>query len=116
MLANKGEAAATAKYRRWSGIPGWLVVTRTCDEDAFRAREDYAACCCAVQNLMLYLWSRGVASKWTTGAVTREPRFYQTLDIDADAEEVVALLWYGYLDHEPKKPRAPVADILFRRA
>lgn len=113
--ASKGEAAADTKRRRWNGVPGWLVVTRVCDADALRAQEDYAACCCAIQNLMLYLWSHGVASKWTTGAVTREQRFYHTLDIDPDHEAVVALLWYGYPDHQPKKPRTPVGEILSER-
>lgn len=112
---SKGEAAARVKRRRWSAIPGWLVVTCMKSDDALQAREDYAACCCAVHNLTLYLWSLGIGCKWTTGAVTRDARFYQALDIDADREDVVSLLWYGYPDHNPKTRRKPLEDIFFTR-
>ena len=37
-------------------------------------RENYAACCCAAQNLMLYLWRQGIGVKWTTGGITRPSR------------------------------------------
>lgn len=115
VAAQKGTEAAAVKRRRWGAIPGWLVATCVRDADPLRAREDYAACSCAIQNLMLYLWSHGVASKWTTGAVTREPGFYRCLDIDPETEDVVALLWYGYPDEAPRMRRKPVTDILFDR-
>jgi len=115
VLAKKGEAAAKVKRKRWEAVPGWLVVTCKRSEDPLQAQEDYAACCCAVHNLTLFLWSHGVGCKWTTGAVTRDPRFYQSLDIDAQAEELVGLLWYGYPDQSPRTKRKPVEDILFTR-
>lgn len=34
--------------------------------DPERDREDYAACCCAMQNLQLAAWERGYGSYWTT--------------------------------------------------
>ena len=34
--------------------------------DAVREREDYAACCCAMQNIQLGAWSHGLGSYWTT--------------------------------------------------
>lgn len=108
----RGAGSADTKRRRWGAIPGWLVVTCTRCDDALQAREDYAACCCAIQNLMLYLWSRGVGSKWTTGPVIREPRFYDLLAIDPTAEEVVSLLWYGYPNEQARTLRKPVSDIL----
>ena len=58
--------------------------------------EDYAACACAVQNLMLYLWQAGIGVKWTTGQVTRDPRLYEILGVDGDMERVTGLFWYGY--------------------
>jgi nitroreductase len=74
----RGEEAGRKKLERWQSMPGWFVVTSRCAEDPITTQENYAACCCAVQNLMLYLWSEGVGVKWGTGAVTRDPRFFDT--------------------------------------
>ena len=75
-------------------------------------REDYASCCCAVQNLSLYLSEAGVASKWTTGLITRDQRFFDLLDIDANEEFVVGLIWYGYPKMLPTQARKAVDEIL----
>lgn len=64
-------------YHRFRLGCGWLVVTcvkqsEDADDSMSKdpmslAREDYAACCCAVQNLCLSLHSQGLGTKWTTG-------------------------------------------------
>lgn len=92
----RGDEAAKVKLKRWREIPGWLLVTCTRSDNGTRAREDYAACCCAAQNLMLYLWSKGIGVKWTTGDVTLNPLFHEIVNLDPDAETVVGLFWYGY--------------------
>lgn len=107
-----GPEAAEAKRRRWDAIPGWLVVTCDHSLDALRAREDYAACACAVHNLALYLWSEGIGVKWTTGAVTRDSRFFDLLWIDPELETLVGLLWYGYPDEAPQSRRRGLAHSL----
>ena len=112
VAGEKGDDAAAAKRRRWSEIPGWLVVTSLRSADALRDREDYAATCCAVYALCLYLWSRGVGTKWTTGEVTRDPRFYEEIWVDPEAERVVGLIWYGYPAEVPATARKPVSDIV----
>lgn len=111
----RGEDQARAKDRRWRSVPGWLVVTCRRSDDEITAREDYAATACAVQNLMLYLHSAGVASKWTTGAVTREPAFYRACALDPEQEYCAALIWYGYPRQAPRSRRRPVEDILRHR-
>jgi len=113
--ADKGTEAAEAKRTKWSAVPGWLVVTCLRSVDPKTAREDYAACCCAVQNLMLYLWSEGVGSKWTTGKVTEDPGFPRIVGFDPEVEQPVALLWYGYPDQQARARRKPVEQILERR-
>jgi nitroreductase len=92
-------------------IPGWLVVTCNKSDDELLQREDYASCCCAVQNLLLYLSEAGVASKWATGPITRDQRFLDLLDIDSDTAFVVGLFWYGYPKMLPQQSRKDVADI-----
>lgn len=113
----RGEAAGRAKLERWLEIPGWLVVTcaRPPDADERRQREDYAACCCAVQNLQLVLWSRGIGTKWTTGAVTSTRSFFDIIGVDPDLEVLVSLLWYGFAADLPSTPRTPVKDVLEMR-
>jgi len=108
----KGERAGAARLARFKSIPGNFIVTSRRSADELLDREDYAACCCAVQNLMLYLWERGIGVKWTTGAITREPRFYDLLGIDAQAERVVGLFWYGRPKVVPVKERRAVEDIV----
>jgi nitroreductase len=77
-------------------------------------REDYAACCCAAQNLMLYLWERGIGTKWTTGGITRDARFYELLGIDATRESVVGLIWYGVPKVVPTQERRPAAELVMQ--
>lgn len=93
--AAKGEGAAANKLKRWRDIPGWVVITCARSDDPVRQREDFAACCCAVQNFMLYLWELGLGVKWTTGKVIGEESFYEVLGISSAREEVIGLFWFG---------------------
>lgn len=111
----RGAAAGENKLKRWRSMPGWLVVTARRSDDLIRDREDYAATCCAVQNLQLYLWSQGIGVKWTTGAVTRDARFFDLVGIDAAAERLVGMLWYGYPADIPETPRTSLSDVLVER-
>ena len=112
VAANKGEEAAAFKREQWSGKPGWLVVTCSRSDDELLQQEDYAACAAALQNFMLYLWKAGVGSKWTTGDITRDERFFDILGIDADREFVVGLVWYGYPKITPEQKRKALRDVL----
>ena len=107
-----GEPAATNKLQRWRAMPGWLVVTCARNGDPNREREDYAACCCAIQNMMLYLWAEGVGMKWGTGKVTRDPRFMALIGADIETEFTVGLFWYGYPAAIPTQDRRPLDDIV----
>jgi nitroreductase len=108
----RGEKAGEAKFKRWRAIPGWIVVTCRRSEDMHRQQEDYAACCCAVYALQLYLWARGIGVKWTTGPVTQTDRFFEIVGIDRDAEMLVGLIWYGYASDVPVTRRKPVKELL----
>ena len=100
------------KAQSAAAIPGWLVVTCNKSEDELLQREDYASCACAVQNLMLYLSEAGVATKWATGPITRDSRFYELLGIDAGNAFVVGIIWYGYPKITPEQTRKDVAEIV----
>ena len=107
-----GEEVAAAKLRRWCEMPGWLVVTCQRSEDAQREREDYAATCCVLQNLGLLLWEAGIGMKWTTGKVTRDPRFMALVGADPAQESCVGLVWYGYPSEVPTQARRPLPELL----
>jgi len=107
----KGREIGDFKARAHAEIPGWLVVTCDRSEDDLRQQEDYASCACAIQNLMLYLSEAGVATKWATGAMTRDARFYGLMGLDPDKVMVVGIVWYGYAKITPTQSRRPVAEI-----
>lgn len=112
----KGAQAAHAKLQRWRTMPGWLVVTCENSDDPVRSREDYASCCCAIHNFALYLWSEGIGVKWNTGAVTRDPAFYDLISADPQVETMVAMLWYGYPAEIPRMQRKPVTQMIVELA
>lgn len=115
VAARKGDEIAAAKRERWQGVPGWLAMTCRVEQDPVTAREDYAACACAIQNLMLYLHSAGLASKWISGEATRHAQLLRILEVDDAREYCVGLLWYGYPKRKPRTQRADIADILGTR-
>ncbi len=111
--AAKGAGAAEKKRQRWRQMPGWLLVTSHRGRDAVTDEENFAACCCAMQNCALALWARGIGMKWTTGEVTRHPDFLPRLGVDPAAERLVGLFWYGYPATVPKaQPRRALDAVL----
>lgn len=110
--AKKDAKAGEFKAKSWAEKPGWLVVTCQKSDSSLRYKEDYAACAAAVQNFMLYLWKAGVGSKWTTGDITRDERFYDIVGIDGINEDVVGLIWYGYPKLTPSQQRKGLDDVL----
>lgn len=100
------------KRRQWSEKPGWLIVTCPYNDDEVREREDYAACSAAVQNFMLYLWKAGVGTKWTSGPITRDKRFFEIIGVDRYAEFVVGMIWYGYPKLTPAQSRKGLQEVL----
>jgi nitroreductase len=111
-VAKKGERAGPIRRARLEAIPGMFVLTSPCRDDMLQEREDYAACSCAAQNLMLYLWRKGIGVKWTTGGITRHSRFYELLGVDSSKEFVVGLFWYGLPRVVPTQKRKPVEEIV----
>lgn len=115
VTAKKNDArAGEHKARNWAEKPGWLVVTCRKSDNELLQQEDYAACCTAIQNFMLYLWKAGVGSKWSTGDITRDERFFDLLGVDPSAAFVVGLVWYGYPKLTPTQSRKAVAEVLTR--
>ena len=114
VAAAKGPELAEHKRKTWSEKPGWLIITCRRDDDALREREDYAACCAATQNLMLYFWKAGVGTKWTTGPITRDSRFFDIIDVEESDAFVVGMLWFGYPKITPTQARQSADKVTTR--
>jgi nitroreductase len=111
VTSKKGPEAGEKKLKRWLAMPGWLVVTQVMDEQSENdandptsvAREDYAACCCAVQNLCLSLHADGIGTKWTAGPVNFDDRFAEAAGL-SENEVVVGTIWFGKPSGKPPLP------------
>ncbi len=108
----KGEEIGNFKAKDAATRPGWLLVSCKRSDDELMQQEDYASVSCAIQNLMLYLSEAGVATKWATGPITRDSRYYEALGIDEGSEFIAGLIWYGYPKVTPTQQRREVSEIV----
>ena len=111
-------ARSKKKAREWGSAPGLLVVTQYTPRASKLVmnkpeviREDYATCCCIVQNLLLLLENADISAKWSTGPVWQHLQFRDVVGIPhaPPDEEVVALIFYGKSDLQ--KEVRPLADL-----
>jgi len=79
------------------------VVQHGSPDDPERDREDYAACYCAIQNLLLAAHAEGLVAHLSTGALTTYEGARAFLEVGA-ADRIVAYinLGSGRADAEPK--------------
>ena len=96
-LKNATSEKMQARIRAKLLNPAALVVVTqvTLVEDDFRRKEDYAATCCAIQNLQLAAYAEGLGAKWSTGGLTKHPDVLSHLGIDGHLEDVVGFVWVG---------------------
>ena len=115
-------ARGEKKTKEWGTAPGLLVVTQYTPRDSKLVqnkpevvKEDYATCCCILQNLCLLLYNKGIGTKWSTGPVWEHPEFAEVVGLQYPApdEEVVGLIFCG-LHNEPPTLRelSPQEDAL----
>jgi nitroreductase len=112
-VSDKQLAAMRAKVMNPAEL---IVVSQVRTDDAFRSREDYAACACAIQNLMLSLHGQGIASKWSTGAVTRHPELFDLIGSSPDEEELIGFIWAGYPASQSRVARPELTSVVRRTA
>ena len=101
--------------RMFLSVPVIVAVVALQEGDEQRRKEDYAAVCCAAQNIQLAAWGRGIGAKWSTAAVTRDPLAYEMLDIDPLRYEVIGFLFLGYPAETPVRERRRPLDEVIRR-
>lgn len=74
---------------------GLVLVSQVRTDDEFQSKEDYAAVASAIHNIAIFCQSKGLGTKWSTGAITRCPELYELAGIDFEKEESVGFLWIG---------------------
>lgn len=77
------------------------------DEDERRCHEDYASLACSVQIISLFLWEKGIATKWSTGGNWSHKKTYKLLDLDSDKVQLEGALLIGKALHMPEAPARP---------
>jgi len=92
-----------------------IILAMARSADAEQAREDYASVAAGVQNASLYLWDRGIGSKWTTGKATHHEKTYKASGVNPATEEIVGFLWIGYPAREARTPERPKLESVMRR-
>lgn len=102
-----------AKVEQGMRVPGAIVaVSQVRSDDPWRSKEDYAACACAIQNLMLSLHGDGFGTKWSTGGIIRDGAVYEALGIDSAVEELVGVVQIGRVGRVPFAERPPLAMVV----
>jgi nitroreductase len=110
-LRQKLRAAGVAKFL---SKPTIVAVSCIQHGDEQERREDYAATCCAMQNIQLAAWADGIGMQWTTGPITRELDTYRLLGIDPEQEYILGFLYVGFPDESPTRDRKPLTEVLRR--
>lgn len=74
------------------------------------AEENYAAACCAVQNLLLAAHAEGLAAHWRTGVPCEHPAVKAFLGLPADAKLVAAVFLGSPAAPPPPQTRRPLEE------
>ena len=107
-LSNAAETKLLAKIMNPSHM---IIATQIRSNDPITAKEDYAACCCSIQNMMLSLAHENVGSKWSTGKVTKSPETYEIINTDRNKEEIIGFIYIGYGRNPPEIRRPNVKSV-----
>jgi nitroreductase len=94
--------------------PAVVVVSCLQQGDETRRREDFAATCCAVQNILLAAWAEGLGMQWSTNVLISDPWTYETLGIDPEQETIIGFLYIGYPAETPTVQRKPLDEVIRR--
>ena len=103
MARSGNQDAAHGSRQRVLDAPALIYVYSVPGDREDITQENYAATCCAVQNLLLAAVAEGLAGDWSTGNTTRHPRLAETLGGEADWM-MVGALFIG----QPSRPSASV--------
>ena len=108
------EKARNKNPRRIMQTPLCVVVSCAAGKNDMETLENYGACCCAVQNILLAAHAEGLGAYWRTGdAAYTQPNAIKELLQLPENETLAALLLIGYPDGSGKSAtRKPLSEKL----
>lgn len=92
---------AAGSRQRVLDAPALIYAYSIPGDSAEMTQENYAAACCAVQNLLLAAVAEGLAGDWSTGNTTKHPGLAAALGAESDWT-MVGALFIG----QPARPSA----------
>ena len=107
IAATVDEGRARAARSKLTRSPVFIVVSQVRHEqDPVLDLEDYAACSCATQNLLLAAHAEGLAAKWSTGKLAHYAAAKEYLGLEP-IDRIVAYVYLGQaaVDGAPEAER-----------
>ena len=104
----RGKIHTTAERIR--NTPAVVFVQTFAAETPHDSEENYAAACCAVQNLLLAAHAEGLGAIWRTGVPCEHPAVKAFLEIPADAKLVAAVFLGFPAAPAPPQTRRPLEE------
>lgn len=104
------EDKKNAVLKRYDSVSHIIAVGQKKSTSAQQSKEDYASVACGVQNMCLYLWDKGIGTKWSTGKICNHTKTYNIFKVDPEWVEIVGLLWVGKPLNNPPVPKRPSID------
>ncbi len=101
---------AEGSRQRVLDAPALVYVYSVPGKNEEMTQENYAAACCAVQNLLLAAVAEGLAGDWSTGNVVRHPQLAETLGAEPDWT-MVGALFIGQPARPSASVRAPADEV-----
>ncbi len=101
---------ADGSRQRVLDAPALVYVYSVPADSEEMTQENYAAACCAVQNLLLAAVAEGLAGDWSTGNTTRHPALAETLGGESDWT-MVGALFIGQPARPSASVRAPADEV-----
>jgi nitroreductase len=90
----------TKAVEKFMAIPQIILVGQVLAKDKVTAKEDYAACACAIQNFQLMAWQQSIGVQWSTGPILTDYRSYEVLGIESEEIALIAALYMGKVEAE----------------
>ena len=88
------------EWNKFGAIPRLVLILQKIEHDPNRHKEDYASVSCAIQNISLFLWQKGIGTKWSSGKMSKDPRVLEMADCQNHIS--VGFLMIGFPKVTPK--------------
>ncbi len=90
--------------------PSHLILIGVKRSDARREHEDYATLACSVQIASMFLWEKGIGTKWSTGAYFTGEHTYEIAGVSPAEYRLEGALIIGVPQVIPRATERPVLN------